>query len=222
MPDFFGYVVTAKEERPEGVIEQVGLTTTSPEEALRMVVEKHGEGVGWDVRRFTSDRPIANPDAMHVHFVYEQAAPKRYPMQSANDLYAMARKLEDSYEPYDPCSFRRFMDIDTYSIPEDANKRVAHRIISDPYIDGYRVFTLGSLWLDGKPFAITQEGGRGGKDQHDYFVTDKALYLEALTYLLSLYAPDDPQFLIIDPNKPMRELTDFYSGSIPLPQLEED
>jgi len=149
--------------------------------------------------------------------VFVQEAPERPPMKTANQIYALAPKQEDCYEPYDPNNFSRFIEIDTWSIPDDTNKRVSHRIVADPYIDGHRCHTLGTLWLDDKPFAVTQVGGRGGKDHHDYFVTDRGLYLEAWQYLISLYAPENPQFKTIDPDTPIRALTDFYSGEIKIP-----
>jgi len=208
MPEFYSYIVQAKEERPEGEVEQVGLVASSPERALQMVAQEHGEGVGWDVKPFGRGR-VSNSDFMYEHVVYVQKSPKRGPKRSANDLYALADEKEDVYDPY---RFQRFFDINVQDIPEDANTRVSLRILYDPYIDRERCKTLGTLWLDGQPFAVTQEAGRDGGDHYDHFVTDAARYREAHLYLVSLYEPGTPDFTVINPDEPMRRLTDFYGG----------
>jgi hypothetical protein len=194
-------------EQPEGEPETVLAVHETEAEALAQIVAEVGPG-DWRVFR---QGEVTNSEAESgIHHV--GTAPKRSPMKSANDLYAM----EPIRTSLDPWHFHRTLpELEHDRIPEtddvSANTRVEARYLSDPYIDGYRVSELYTLWLDDKPFAVCQEAGRSGKDHQARFLTDAKVFGEAMAYLVSLYeyeAEESPE--IIDPNTPMRALTTFY------------
>jgi len=108
--------------------------------------------------------------------------------------------------------------------PDDvsANTRVHTRILYDPYIDGTRCCTLETLWLDDKPFAISQIAGRGGRDHTAFWITDTETYGQAVAYLLSLYRNEiEEDERVLDPTKPLRELTCFYGTDTMLQEKKE-
>ena len=218
MPDLYSFYVTANAERLHDEVERVGIVAYDEADAIRMVTEQHGEGVGWTAAP-AFEEPCDNPDFTQGHVVFVETAPARNPEMTANQLYAVAEPLERIYDPW---RFRHYLDFDDDRIPEESNKRVSYRVISDICEDGERCHTLGTLWLDDKPFMVTQSAGRGGMDFLDEHVTDPVLYKEALAYLRSLYKPEpDLGLYCIDPDTPLRELTFFYGDSADIPGVEK-
>ena len=63
--------------------------------------------------------------------------------------------------------------------------RVEAHYYADPYIDGYRVWTLAALKFDGDFCVITQSAGRAGKDHNAHFVTGALTYEAMCNYLNS-------------------------------------
>jgi hypothetical protein len=143
---------------------------------------------------------------------------------SANDLYAVQQYEERS--DFMPYMFQCFDGIDSYLISDEAEKantRLVTREIHDPYIDGYRVHTLATLWFDGKPFAVVQSAGRSGRDHFMDFVTDGDVFMQAWKYLkeLETNAQDEDEATYYDPDKKMRALNAFYGGYVYLNSGEE-
>ena len=76
--------------------------------------------------------------------------------------------------------------------------------------DGERYWLLAGLTLDGKPFMIVQNAGRGGQDHEARFITDPETYKAAVERLRKPTEPTD----VIDPDADIAELTDFYGSSL--------
>lgn len=139
---------------------------------------------------------------------------------SPNDLYK-AKSLEETSREwnYEILEILEDFFIDFYpSQYEDLGIQEPFRLvakkIADPYIDGRRICTLGTLWFDDKPFAVYQKAGREGRDHQELFVTHKQLYIESRKYLESFRNYDG--VYPIDPCKPYKELTNFYGHSFEL------
>lgn len=90
-----------------------------------------------------------------------------------------------------------------------AEGRLQVRELVNPYIDGYRIAQMHTLWLDGHPVLIVQDAGRGGDDHHKRWVTDGPRYFEMLAYLLSKLAVENEAHDITDPEAEVYEETVF-------------
>lgn len=81
------------------------------------------------------------------------------------------------------------------------NRLVVKQVVYKNF-DGERYAAMHTLWFDGKPMAIVQDAGRGGRDYKQRWVTDVKTYGEALAYLLllSLELNDviDPEELVYE------------------------
>lgn len=200
-----GYLYEAPTEQKTGEPEQIWFFAEDEDAALAFVLE-HGGAEDWVQARIWPD--VDEPEQRLVNV---SLAPRRGPVCSPNDLYAM-EPLRVFKQPW---VFSDFFEpeVNTDQIPDEANLRVEARTLADPYIDGERCCTLMTLWLDDRPFGILQLAGRGGRDHREGFVTDEAVYWEALAYLLSLQVHEEREVLwnSIPADQPSRELTSFYS-----------
>lgn len=107
---------------------------------------------------------------------------------------------------------------DTHDLP-DQDPRLITKVHGDPYIDGDRCWELATVWFQPlgcylhQPFMIFQRAGRSGRDHHARFVTDGAVYAQAVVYLNSLL-PDRGVEDLVDPNVDIPDLADFYSHTL--------
>lgn len=225
MSDRICYRFWAKEEQPEGVPEQGLVIANCEEDALRFVNDAVGTHTEWYLK---GDFPTDHPD-LGVHHV--DKAPKRSPLMSANDLFAMEPERPITHYDYDPGGLG-LAEIDPHLIPESTWDEKIHAGVPKPESENYvpddvsanvrvhvrsvysyhgsRCCTLETVWYGDKPFGIYQVAGR--PDHREFYITDLAVYGEALAYLMSLYQveEDEEDERVIDPSKPLRQLTCFY------------
>jgi hypothetical protein len=115
------------------------------------------------------------------------------------DLVSILENVLDNFQLYD------------YDFPMDTGQpcKIEAKILFFHSFDGERIMELGSLWFQGKPFAIFQLAGRGGKDHEVLYVTDRDVYLSFRSYLENFksiwVAPN-----IVDPNRRLPDYTAFY------------
>jgi len=208
--------VWAKGERPAGTPELAMVVARTPTSAMALLFQEDPTCslLRWEIsvlHRNVKDSKDREKDA-EPHVVFVQTAPDRPPVLCANDIYKMTGKVSTEFWEYLHGHF--FEGVDFYTVDEDKNTRIETRTVHDPYIDGERCMTMASIWLDGKPFGISQAGGRGGRDFEARYITDPALYGEAVAYLLTLYTieedEDDGPGDVVDPDARIRGYNYFY------------
>jgi hypothetical protein len=131
----------------------------------------------------------------------------RTPIKVENEIYA----LIDSWHPHVP-------EVNEDDLDSRKNRRIQVRIYFDPHIDGERCCTIGAAYFDDKPVMLFRHGGRGGHDQYDEFVTDRALYGEMVQYMRAELVRDGCQKPIphtYDPDVYLRDLDHFYNHNFP-------
>lgn len=134
-----------------------------------------------------------------------------------NELYKQTPEKEDRdvynarLDKFMP-EIQNISEIDYVDYPELT--RFTVKYYADPYIDGYRVWKLASLWLDDKPFMVIQEAGRGGRDHSQKFITDIETYKACVDYLQSFCPVVNPEYLdIYNQDDDIPNLTSFFCGS---------
>jgi hypothetical protein len=77
--------------------------------------------------------------------------------------------------------------------------------------DGRRYAILGSLWFEGKPFAVVESAGREGGDHVEVVITDSAT-LEAADLFIKQHCRYEGNlpYEVKDPDKPIEDLGKFY------------
>lgn len=100
---------------------------------------------------------------------------------------------------------------DRFRLTDRAQVRI-HKFFD---FDGRRIWSLSSMWLDGKPFMIMQNAGREGDDHAQRFITDISAYTELVSLLHSLRIPDDAEVEnVIDPEENRNDIDTFYGYSL--------
>lgn len=102
-----------------------------------------------------------------------------------------------------------------------SNTRVRVRVHAH-YDHDYRRFArLASVWVDGAPVMVIQNGGREGDDHHMRFVTDLGGYRDLVSYLRSINSLEIPDE-VISPDQEVDGLTYFYDTNLLglIPNLE--
>ena len=142
-------------------------------------------------------------------------------MLKLKDIYALpAKKL--SFQAWDSISLRSdwFPEIanlewgltDLARAELDGEGRFETREIGYHQADYRRFAFLGTLWFDGHPVAIVQNGGREGDDHKARWITDRERFFALCAYLQSKLAPDVAEQDIHDPESVVYEddLLCFY------------
>ncbi len=94
-------------------------------------------------------------------------------------------------------------------------ERVTIKVYKDFDFDGRRFWRLASVWLDDKPVMIIRNAGREGDDFSDRIVTNKTQYACLIAYLISQFAPDPANDLVVvDPTVDIPSLDEFYNNSL--------
>lgn len=98
---------------------------------------------------------------------------------------------------------------------EDPGKRISIHTYKYFNFDGRRYWALRSVWLDEKPFMIIQNAGREGDDHAHRFITDVAMYTEAVAYLRTVVnTPDEEIPDVVNVTDEIVSLTEFYGNSL--------
>ncbi len=195
----------APNEMPAGMPEKAAVIHTSPELATQLLTALHPEyaEVEWDVeiRHEVTMEASKNP-----HVLYTQVAPERPPLLTANQMYEHSRDNAPDFEYIDIYTLFGGR-VDDSRIPDGANTRLATRVVSAYH--GSRCHCVDSVWFDDLPIAVLQVSGR--PDFRRVIVTDLVKYTEAEQYMVSLYATEyDDDLLVLDPDTPDRRLNLFY------------
>ena len=127
-----------------------------------------------------------------------------------SELYEM----DPIRETKDIESLEGHVEVNMMDIDDEKNERVSLRYYADPYIDGYRIWQLFSVWFDDRPVMICQRAGRSGRDHGDTFVTDNQAFREMNEYLFSIREDYVDEEDIYDPDQDIENLTDFYGSTL--------
>ena len=129
---------------------------------------------------------------------------------SLNDIYAApVIREEKGIYLLTGCWFNNLPELPNDFDPDQ--DRVKVKVHYDPYIDGERCCTVGSVWFDGFPVMIFRHAGRSGHDEYDRFISDKVRFSQMVDFLRSLLTVEEAEEVEeIDPSKPLLELTEFY------------
>lgn len=216
------YIYKTQEELPAGQVKEIVVLAETGEDAdrvARSVDETIPEALtrtilveeASDKHRFSDSEP---ENVLYV--LYARELP---PKRTINELYAMKPKRVEFFYTHLLSSF--FDDYSLDDLPDDwdadevpKNTRVTTRILLDVCFDGERTQTLFTVWLDDTPIGVGQMAGRGGRDHSNEFVTNEAAFREAKSYLQSLLPQERYGVRVMDPDAPMRELTDFYGHDV--------
>jgi hypothetical protein len=106
-------------------------------------------------------------------------------------------------------------EAENWDIDDSKNERIELRMYVDYSFDCERNCDIGAAFLDGKPVLLFRNAGRGGHDEYDTFVTDRALYGEMLKYMHSLRTDKDPEPPEYDANAELPLLSNFYGMVFP-------
>lgn len=142
-------------------------------------------------------------------------------MLKLKDIYALpAKKL--SFQSWDSVSLRSdwFPEIsglewgltDAVRAALDAEGRFETREVGYHQADHRRFAFMGTLWFDGHPVVIVQNGGREGDDHKARWITDRERFFALCAYLQSKLEPDVADQDIYDPETAVYEddLLCFY------------
>lgn len=129
---------------------------------------------------------------------------------SLNDIYAApVIREEKGIYLLTGCWFNNLPELPNDFDPDQ--DRVKVKVHYDPYIDGERCCTVGSVWFDGVPVMAFRHAGRSGHDEYDRFIGDKVRFSQMVDFLRSLLTVEEAEEVEeIDPSKPLLELTEFY------------
>lgn len=106
-------------------------------------------------------------------------------------------------------------DLDTADLHElPAGSPVEIRLHVNPYIDGERCMTVGSVWFDKQPVMIFRHAGRSGHDDYDRFITNEELFFKMIGYLRGLIPDEEGLREVCDPNEDIADLDWFYGTDI--------
>lgn len=100
------------------------------------------------------------------------------------------------------------------------NTRVQVKVIKNHSFDGERIWKLQTVWFDDKPFMITQNAGRSGRDHDNRFITNAEVFKEAVYYIRSLFPELEMTENAIDPNEDIYNLVTFYNHTL-APKMEK-
>lgn len=101
---------------------------------------------------------------------------------------------------------------DWLELPADSPVKI--RLHVDPYIDGDRCCTIGSVWLHDAPFMIFRHAGRSGHDQYDRFITDYPAYGRFVEYLRTLMPAATPPGDVRNADEDIPDLDYFYGSNM--------
>jgi len=131
-----------------------------------------------------------------------------------NQIYALpGEQVKEPLEALGGCYFNHFSEVDNVQYLT-GNTRVSVTLVKDHCYDGRRIWRLGYVSLDGKPFMVIQNAGREGDDHDARFISDKALFWECVAYLRSLANSDDDDVTWYSPDEDIPSLTRFYSDTL--------
>ncbi|KKM74287.1 hypothetical protein LCGC14_1401870 [marine sediment metagenome] len=105
-----------------------------------------------------------------------------------------------------------------YDLKEEANERIEIR--QHLYQgDGYRGRTVFSAWLDSKPVMLCMTAGRGyGRDEQRTYIVDKPLYVDMLSYIITLRQWEDIHVIPLD--EEYEELSALYGQPLSIEDFD--
>lgn len=136
-----------------------------------------------------------------------------------NDLYAMTpQEVEKGLSMLTGCYYNHLdgSGLDSFKLGciEADSTRVHIRILKYFCFDGRRIWSLATVWFDGKPIMVIQNAGREGDDHAKRYITDLPGFNEMCAYLNSLLPPErqDGHPDVVAPDLEMGdELIEFYN-----------
>lgn len=128
----------------------------------------------------------------------------RIPEDETYDLYNVKNCFTDLYST-------TVSDVDE----RELNKKILTKTVKYHSYDGYRIWEMLSVWFEDKPFMISMNAGRGGRDDNKLIITDKQLYANASSYLVELMLNLEKEDIKeINPNEDCDDLECFYGHSV--------
>ena len=104
-------------------------------------------------------------------------------------------------------------EIDYSSIPKNSPLRIVIHGLYDER-DGRRFWVIWSAWFEDKPFMLMRNAGREGDDSAKRYVTNSDLYYKAIIYLKSFSNRPLLNNEVVDKDKDIINLTNFYGHSL--------
>ena len=139
-------------------------------------------------------------------------------MYSANDLYNMTpENVNKDIGDLKGCYYDHLPEIQEslWSV-HSKNEKVEIKVLKNFCFDGRRIWSLKTVWYDGKPVMIVQNAGREGDDHRYRYITDKASFNLMVDYLKSLFPPsfDSGEGELISPDEKLEDLYTFYGNDL--------
>lgn len=112
-----------------------------------------------------------------------------------------------------------FVDLFSITVSDvnetELNKKILVKTVKYHSFDGYRIWEILSIWFEDKPFMISMNAGRGGRDDNKIIITDKQIYADASSYLIELMLNiEKGNIKEISPDKDCDDLECFYGHSV--------
>ena len=128
----------------------------------------------------------------------------RIPENETYDLYSVKNCFPDLFST-------TVSDVDE----RELNKKILTKTVKYHSYDGYRIWEMLSVWFEDKPFMISMNAGRGGRDDNKLIITDKQLYANASSYLVDLMLNLEKEDIKeINPDEDCDDLECFYGHSV--------
>ena len=128
----------------------------------------------------------------------------RIPENETYDLYSVKNCFPDLFST-------TVSDVDE----RELNKKILTKTVKYHSYDGYRIWEMLSVWFEDKPFMISMNAGRGGRDDNSLIITDKQLYANASSYLVDLMLNLEKEDIKeINPDEDCDDLECFYGHSV--------
>ncbi len=128
----------------------------------------------------------------------------RIPENETYDLYNVKNCFPDLFST-------TVSDVDE----RELNKKILTKTVKYHSYDGYRIWEMLSVWFEDKPFMISMNAGRGGRDDNKLIITDKQLYANASCYLVDLMLNLEKEDIVeTNPNEDCDDLECFYGHSV--------
>lgn len=130
----------------------------------------------------------------------------RIPEEETYDLYNVKTCFTDLYTTTVSDS-----DVDE----RELNKKILTKTVKYYSFDGRRIWEVLSVWFENKPFMISMNAGREGRDDSRLIITNKQLYADASSYLVELMLNLEKEDIKeINPDEDCDDLECFYGHSV--------
>jgi hypothetical protein len=126
------------------------------------------------------------------------------PYKVHHDLYPLIYLHLENEIPYG--------DVDTNAA--EAEEQIEIRVLADECEDGRRTWTLETVWFCGNPVMVVNSSGRDGDEYHNRYITDLIQFENMLKFLRAFCKNNEIEGLVIDLDKTIPDMTEFYNATL--------